>query len=151
MPKAIEFHFKSPEESSGYLLWQLTMLWQRKIKRELDEMDITHTQFVLLASIGWLLKSNEIVTQVEIARHSNTDRMMVSKVLRTLQQKGYIARQEHATDTRAKTITLTKSGGVILQKALKAVEQVDRDFFAVLKAQERPFNSGMQILIRKNE
>ncbi len=92
-------------------------------------MEITHTQFVLLATLAWLSKTNKPVTQIDIANHSNTDRMMVSKVLRTLQNKGYIGRQEHETDTRAKAISLTKQGQVILQKAITIVEQVDNDFF----------------------
>ncbi len=133
MNKSVEFNFEKPEESSGYLLWQLTMLWQRKMKRALDELDLTHTQFVLLAALGWLSKQNKIVTQVDIANHSNTDRMMVSKVLRTLQEKKLVIRQENKTDTRAKNISLTNNGHDKLQKALIIVSQVDNDFFFSLK------------------
>ena len=86
------------------------MKWQRQIKKALDPLDITHTQFVLLASLAWLAKTKPTVTQIDIAHHSNTDKMMVSKVLRTLQAKGLVSRQEHETDTRAKTITLTDEG-----------------------------------------
>jgi len=151
MPKSVEFDFEKPEESSGYLLWQLTMLWQRKMKRALDELDLTHTQFVLLAALGWLSKQNKTVTQVDIANHSNTDRMMVSKVLRTLQDKNFIARKEHETDTRAKSILLTKSGQDKLQKALKIVSQVDKDFFSPLEADEKTFNQSMQELVTRND
>ncbi len=150
MSTTIHFHFTNPDESSGYLLWQLTMLWQRKIKKELDPLDITHTQFVLLASLAWLAKTNEVVTQVDIANHSNTDRMMVSKVLRTLQDKKYITRQEHETDTRAKKIHLTKQGQFLLQKALITVEKVDLHFFSVLHAHTKSFNSNMKKLIIEN-
>jgi DNA-binding MarR family transcriptional regulator len=150
MSNAVKFHFQKAEESSGYLLWQVTMLWQRKIKKELDILKITHTQFVLLASLAWLAKSTEAVTQIDIANHSNTDRMMVSKVLRTLEIKGFIKRQEHTTDTRAKIITLTKSGQVILQKALQVVETVDDNFFGILHANTKKFNASMQTLIKRS-
>lgn len=70
--------------SPGYLLGQLTMLWQRKQKKVLDPLDLTQIQFVLLAALGWLSKSSNAVTQVDIANQSNADRMMVSKVLRML-------------------------------------------------------------------
>jgi len=56
MTKEIEFQFKSPNDSPGYLLGQVTMLWQRKQKRVLDPLDLTQTQFVLLAALGWLSK-----------------------------------------------------------------------------------------------
>lgn len=150
MPKEIEFHFKSPNDSPGYLLGQVTMLWQRKQKKVLDPLDLTQTQFALLAALGWLSKKNNAVTQVDIANQSNADRMMVSKVLRTLEEKGFITRQEHETDTRAKTIRLTSDGGVVLQKALIEIEKADVDFFAPLDSKLSAFNKNMVKLIEKN-
>ncbi len=150
MPKEIEFHFKSPNDSPGYLLGQLTMLWQRKQKKVLDPLDLTQTQFVLLAALGWLSKKNKTVTQVDIANQSNADRMMVSKVLRTLEEKGFITRQEHKTDTRAKIIRLTTNGEVVLQKAIIEVENADLSFFATLEAKLSSFNKNMVQLIDKN-
>ncbi|TFF37654.1 MarR family winged helix-turn-helix transcriptional regulator [Mucilaginibacter psychrotolerans] len=150
MPKEIDFHFKSPNDSPGYLLGQVTMLWQRKLKKVLDPLDLTQTQFVLLAALGWLSKKNNAVTQVDIANQSNADRMMVSKVLRTLEDKAFITRQEHETDTRAKTIRLTIDGGVVLQKALIEVENADLDFFASLDTEISLFNKNMTQLIDNN-
>ena len=150
MPKEIEFQFKSPHDSPGYLLGQVTMLWQRKQKKVLDPLDLTQTQFVLLAALGWLSKKSDAVTQVDIANQSNTDRMMVSKVLRTLEEKGFITRQEHETDTRAKTIRLTMSGELVLQKAIIEVESADLDFFATLDTKLPSFNRNMVQLIDSN-
>jgi DNA-binding MarR family transcriptional regulator len=151
MSNSIAFNFNKAEDSSGYLLWQVTTLWQRKIKRQLDTIDLTHTQFVLLASLAWLSKNQSIVTQIEIANHSKTDRMMVSKVLRTLQEKGFITRKEHETDTRAKIINLSEKGTLILQKALVLVEQVDIEFFSVLNLEASSFNKNMLALITENQ
>jgi len=151
MPEEINFHFKSPENSPGYLLGQLTMLWQRKQKKVLDPLDLTSTQFVLLAALGWLSKTNNAVTQVDIANQSNSDRMMVSKVLRTLEEKGFITRQEHETDTRAKTIRLTNNGAVVLQKAIVEIENADLDFFATLDTELPSFNKNMVQLIDGNK
>jgi DNA-binding MarR family transcriptional regulator len=151
MPKEIEFRFKSPNDSPGYLLGQLTMLWQRKQKKVLDPLDLTQTQFVLLAALGWLSKKNNAVTQVDIANQSNADRMMVSKVLRTLEEKGFITRQEHETDTRAKTIRLTSAGGLVLQKAIIEIENADLHFFGALDTKLPTFNKNMVQLIEKNK
>lgn len=150
MAKEIEFQFKTPNDSPGYLLGQLTMLWQRKLKKVLDPLDLTQTQFVLLAALGWLSKTNSEVTQIDIANQSNTDRMMVSKVLRTLQEKGFVTRQEHETDTRAKTIRLTPDGENVLQKGLVEVENADKVFFASLDTSLSLFNKSMVQLIDQN-
>lgn len=150
MPKEIEFRFKSPNDSPGYLLGQVMMLWQRKQKKVLDPLYLTQTQFVLLTALGWLSKKNKSVTQVDIANQSNADRMMVSKVLRTLEEKGFITRQEHKTDTRAKTIRLTTKGEIVLQEAIIAVENADLNFFATLDNKLLSFNKNMVQLIEKN-
>lgn len=151
MSKEIEFHFKSPNDSPGYLLGQVTMLWQRKQKRVLDPLDLTHTQFVLLAALAWLSKKNNSVTQVDIANQCNLDRMMVSKVLRTLETKRFITRQEHETDTRAKTIKLTSIGGTVLQKAIIEVENADLDFFSCLTTNLASFNNILLKLRDENK
>lgn len=150
MAKKIEFHFKNPEDSPGYLLGQLTMLWQRKLKRVLDPLDLTHTQFALLCALAWLSRESDQVTQVDIANQGNADRMMVSKVLRTMEEKKFITRQEHATDTRAKTIKLTPDGEKVLQKAILSVESADLDFFDTLGTEISTFNSNMAALIEEN-
>jgi DNA-binding MarR family transcriptional regulator len=151
MPKEIDFHFKSPNDSPGFLLGQVTMLWQRKLKKVLDPLDLTHTQFVLLAALGWLSKNNSSVTQVDIARQSNADRMMVSKVLRTLEEKDFITRQENEKDTRAKTIRLTTKGEKVLQKSILAVENADINFFATIETKLTSFNKNMVQLIDQNQ
>ena len=151
MQDKIEFKFKRPNDSPGYLLGQVTMLWQRKLKRALDPLNLTQTQFLLLAALGWLSKKNNAVTQVDIANQSNADRMMVSKVLRTLQDKKFISRQEHETDTRAKVIKLTNEGAKVLQKALTAVENADIEFFSVLANSLPSFNQNMVNLTEQNK
>lgn len=151
MPRKIEFKFKSPNESPGYLLANLNLLWQRKQKKILDPLDLTHTQFVLLASLAWLLREKEWVTQVDIANQGNADRMMVSKVLRTLEKKNFIQRQEHPRDTRAKIINLTEDGSIVLQKAMVEVENSDEKFFSVIGDEIDSFQNDMIELTEKNQ
>jgi len=151
MAKKIEFKFKAPNESPGYLRGQVTLLWQRKHKIVLDPLNLTQTQFVLLTALAWLSKQNENVTQVDIANQSNSDRMMVSKVLRTLEEKKFISRQEHETDTRAKVIKLTDEGAKVLQKALTAIENADIDFFSAIGNKLSSFNLTMLKLIEQNK
>ena len=147
MPKKIEFNFKSPNESPGYLLGQLTLLWQRKQKKVLDPLDLTQTQFALLCALAWLSNNSNNVTQIDIANQTNFDRMMVSKVLRTLEEKQFVTRQEHETDTRAKTVGLTEIGLKNIKQAIKTVEQFDKQFFGSLDNKTEDFNNKLTILL----
>lgn len=119
--------FEGPETSPGFLLWQVTTKWRRKIELALSSLGLTHPQFVLLASLGWLTRNGAEVTQVELARHCCTDKTMTSQVLRTLEKKGFIARERR--DERSKLPRLTPLGAQMIEKALPLVESVDNDFF----------------------
>lgn len=142
------FRVKAAEDSSGFLLWQVTTLWQRGIKKALDSIEITHPQFVLLASVLWLSQQKERVTQTELSQHSKIDPMTTSTIIRTLQRKGLIEREEHPTDTRAKTITLTENGIKITRQAVKIIEKFDINFFSSLGDKTHDFNFSLLALLQ---
>lgn len=141
------FSFDKPEESTGFLLWQVTNLWQREIKKALVPYDITHSQFVLMASIHWLSLEKKEVTQIILSVHTKIDPMTTSTVLRTLLQKNMVSRQEHQTDTRAKTVSLTEKGKKIIKDAVVTVEQFDHDFFSALEKKLTGFNQSLLELL----
>ncbi len=141
------FSVDKPEESSGFLLWQVTNLWQREIKKALEQFGITHSQFVLMASIHWLTLQKQEVTQVVLSNHTKIDPMTTSTVLRTLQQKGFVQRQEHQTDTRAKVVVLTENGIEVIKKAVIVVESFDTQFFSVLGEKNNELNSHLLTLL----
>ncbi|MBI1770688.1 MAG: MarR family transcriptional regulator [Bacteroidetes bacterium] len=144
------FQFDKAEDSSGFLLWQVTNLWQREIKKALEKHELTHSQFVLLASIHWLTLSEQNVTQILLSSHTKIDPMTTSTVLRTLQTKGLLKRQEHETDTRAKTVSLTEKGIKVINLAVKTVEQFDNKFFSPLGKQIKELNKKLNELLSGN-
>lgn len=143
-----DFAFKTDEESTGFLLWQVTNLWQREIKKALVTYDLTHSQFVLLASMLWFSQQRQEVTQILLSSHTKIDPMTTSTVLRTLQAKGLIQRQEHITDTRAKIVSFTEAGLKTAKLALKTVEKFDMDFFHPLGASGKDFNKKLLSLLQ---
>lgn len=86
----------------------------------------------MLASLGWLTRHHNDVTQVEHARHCSTDVNMTSQVLRSLEQKGYIERHRREGDERSKLPRLTEKGAKLVEQAIPLVEKVDDDFFSKL-------------------
>lgn len=122
--------FAVPEKSAGYLLWRVTHAWQRQVDEALLELDITHLQFVLLAGIGWLTRSGDLLTQVQLAEFCKIDVMQISQVVRKLETKALVKRSGHPTDTRAKVLTLTLAGEAILEQAVPQIERLDTAFFS---------------------
>lgn len=117
------------EESPGFLIWQTTMLWQRRAKRALEEYNISQTQLAIMAILLCFEAHKYDITQILIVKWSKLDKMTVSKALKALDTLGLVKRIEHATDTRAKSISLTDNGIDLVQKLIPIVENVEEEFF----------------------
>lgn len=137
MKSKSNFQVKKAEQSSGFLLWQITTLWQREIKSALDVINLSHSGFVILASLLWFKEQEVIVTQTTIIEHTKLDKMTVSKSLKTLEKNGFVMRSENEIDTRAKTITLTDTGIKLAIKSVKIVEDIDNAFFSKLDKEDK--------------
>ena len=136
------------EKSTGLLFMRVYNKWHSMIKKELKKMNLTHPQFVVLASLAYLSQDSNEVTQVMISKLSGIDVMTVSQILNLLEKYYFVKRKEHSRDTRAKAVTLNKKGEEILQKAIPLVEQIDEFFFGKLNNDEEEFK---HFLIRLNE
>lgn len=123
------FGFKIPEASPGFLLWQTTMTWQRLIKKALEPHDISHAQFVIMATLIWFELQKKSATQVLIVNWTKLDKMTVSKSVKKLVTSKLVNRIEHQTDTRAKNVSLTAKGRALIHQLIPLVEQVDAEFF----------------------
>jgi DNA-binding MarR family transcriptional regulator len=143
------FCVEKTEDSPGFLLWQVTNLWQRKVRKALEQYDLTHSQFVLLTCLHWLSIHNEEITQVVLSINSKIDAATTSAILRTLQKKGFIRRKEHSSDTRAKKIELTARGKELVKKAVITVEQTDKIFFSSLGSEISILNTLLNSLVEK--
>ena len=136
------------EKSTGLLFMRVYNKWHSMIKKELKKMNLTHPQFVVLASLAYLLQDSDEVTQVMISKLSGIDVMTVSQILSLLEKHDFVKRKEHSRDTRAKAVILNKKGEEILQKAVPLIEQIDEIFFKKLDTDEEQFK---HFLVRLNE
>ena len=118
-----------PEQSPGFLLWHVTLRWQRDIAAALAPLGLTHVQFVLLATTWWLNSHGENPNQLTLARQAGADVKMTSQVLRKLEAKGLIQRDVDTADTRAKRLGVTGRGAALAEQAIAAVEAADAKFF----------------------
>jgi DNA-binding MarR family transcriptional regulator len=127
--------FKTPEESPGYLLWRVSLLWRGFVEETLKPFDLTHPQFVVLAATAWLTRKGDYVSQIDISTSTELDPNTISQVLRGLETKGFIKRIQ-SLDERSKNPVLTDLGSKVLNKALPAVEKADLKFFELLTSKE---------------
>jgi DNA-binding MarR family transcriptional regulator len=145
------FSVQRAEDSPGFLLWQVTQMWQRALNRVLKPLGLTHVQFVLMASIAWLSRqaASKAISQRALATHARQDVMMTSVVLRSLEKKGYVVRNPSRTDSRALAIELTQAGLSLVQKAIAAVEAQDAAFFETLGQENAHFRKMLLLLAQQ--
>jgi DNA-binding MarR family transcriptional regulator len=125
--------YGAPERSPGFLLWRVTLSWQRRMRAALAPHDLTHVQFVLLASLWWLQEhGGRQPTQAQLADQAGTDLMMTSQVVRKLEGRGLLARDLDPDDSRARRLRLTTEGNDLLAGALAHVVEADQAYFATL-------------------
>jgi DNA-binding MarR family transcriptional regulator len=133
-----------PEESPGFLLWQLANAWQRQMRIVLSPLGLTYVQAMLLTALLRLEQREAVtgtpITQGDLARFCQADATMTSQVLRTLEAKGLLERSRGA-DARARLPRLTVAGRSLAERALPLAEAVDRDFFD-LPGQNRKLMAG---------
>lgn len=118
-----------PQDDIGYLIWQILKFWQRGKHRILDEFGITASQLEVMGAIYHLGKGDKEVTQIILSQETNIDPMTVSTILRNLQKKGLIDRTESKTDTRARSVEITKQGNELFVKAIARVKEQQDHLF----------------------
>jgi len=136
MTGGLDTSYPDASASPGLALWRVTNAWQRRIRAALAPHDLTHVQFVLLASLTWMDRSQP-VTQRDLAAFAGTDVMMTSQVIRALEAKGHITRNPHPTDGRAVTLAPTPAGIALANHANTDVEAADQSYFDALAPAER--------------
>jgi len=136
-----------PETSPGFLLWHVTLRWQRAVAAALGPLGLTHVQFVLLACTWWLNTHGEASpNQLAVARQAGTDVKMTSQVLSKLESKGLVERTVDPADTRAKLLRVTPAGAALAQRAIGVVDAVDSSFFEAVA--DRPALTAMLTELR---
>jgi DNA-binding MarR family transcriptional regulator len=99
------------------------------VDRALAPLDLTHAQYVLLASLLGLGNAGIRPTQRELADHTGLEPLYVSKLSRALESAGLLRRTPDPADSRAVRLDLTPRGEESTERAVVVVHTLmDRHF-----------------------
>ena len=144
-----ELAFEHAEELTGFQLWKVANLWQRKMKETLDPLGVTPVQFLLLNSIATLNNQQSgAITQNRLAEFADCDKMMVSKVLRTLEERKLVERRAHHSDTRSRSLFITNKGMELLRTSSPVLLKTESAFFEALGKKEKNLQKRFSKLLR---
>jgi len=97
----------------GYLIHDVSRLRRVMFDRELSPLDITRSQWWVLAFIS----RNNGLPQTQLANELEVGKVALGSLVDRLQSAGFVTREPDPSDRRVKRIFLTK-------KALKLVEDI---------------------------
>ena len=75
------------ENRLSILIWQISNLWQSKIRLLLKSSNITFNEYLILETLYKLQKHKENITQQDICKNSSIDRSVVSLKITSLEDK----------------------------------------------------------------
>lgn len=84
---------------------------------------------MLLATVGWLEHVGGPPSQQQVADQAGADRQMTSRVVRTLQDRGLIARRAHESNARSPRLTMTTQGRALTGRATQIARDLDAHLF----------------------
>ncbi|BES63652.1 hypothetical protein SANA_00910 [Gottschalkiaceae bacterium SANA] len=96
----------SEERSIGKWVSILYRQFQIYINRALDEYDINSSEYIFLINIS----KNQGVNQKMLSEELIIDQALTTRVMKSLEEKGYITRAKNSHDRRAYQIFLTEKG-----------------------------------------
>jgi len=120
------------ETIPGFLLWQVSKLWQRHLTLALLDLKLPSTQAVILANVLRFTEEGRPVTQAMLAEVAKVDRMTASQSLNSLELKRYVTRKASPGDRRANSVLLTTKGRRVALEAIKRFAATHSAFFSPL-------------------
>lgn len=106
-------------------------------KLENENYQITHTELDVLSSLKISGNEEYILSPTGLQQRLLFTGAAISKVLKKLEEKGYIVRVDNKFDKRSKLVQLTPKGKEIHDKVLKDVLNYEEKCFSLLSEEEK--------------
>lgn len=117
----------------------------RRSDLQFAKLGVTADQFVLLATLA----RGHALTQRELAARMPSDPSTVRAMLVLLEERGFVSRNTHPTDGRARTVALTESGLRKFRQVFKAGQTIRSQMVSSLTTAET--KSLVKLLRRVSE
>src|SRR5579863_4265788 len=136
------------EAIAGFLLWQVSKLWQHHLTTALQDLNLPPTQAVILANALRLSEEGLDVTQSLLSKATKVDRMTTSQTMRSLERKRLITRRSSKEDLRTNQVHLTKRGRKVAFATVARLAAAHQAFFLPLRGDKRQIVTYLQKLVR---
>ena len=130
----------------GFILNDVARLLRTAFDRRVKSLGLTRSQ-------GWVLNHlfrNDGVTQSELADILEVEKATLGRLLDRLEAKGWVRRESHADDRRAKRVFLTEEVEPALKAMRAAAADLRRGALAGLSAEDQTHFVDALLAIKTN-
>lgn len=117
----------------GFILNDVARLMRTTFDRRVKALGLTRSQWWVLNH----LFRNDGVTQSELADILEVEKATLGRLLDRMEQKGWVRREGHAGDRRAKRVFLTEEVEPAIKTMRSAAAEVRRDALSGLSASQQ--------------
>lgn len=150
--QAVQFDLSEAAENiPGFLLWQVSKLWQRHLNTALKDLKLSSTQAVILGNVVRSTQQGHAVTQIMLSQITKVDRVTASTAIRSLERKGLVSRTVPSANKRAYIVTPTKKGQEVAMEVLQQFMQAHQTFFRSIESNIDNFAANLQTLKQAND
>ena len=136
------------ENRLSILIWQISNLWQSKIKLSLRNSNLTFNEYLILETLYKLQQIQKSITQQDICKNSSVDRSVVSINIGKLENKNLIEKLQ-PKDNRSNDLILTNNGYLIVTTLIKSIEKQEDIIFGKLESEIFNFTNSLKLLLGK--
>lgn len=138
-------------ESPSFTLTQAYCTWKRITDRVLEAVGLTYIQYVFMGTLFELENHQDKATQNGLAKLTNSDVIMTSQILRTLQKRGLVLREPIEGDERMDYPMLSMAGKKLVQKATEIMQNYEKEYFASIEKDMEKFLMYLKVLTTVKE
>ncbi len=143
---------RETEGIAGFLLWQVSRLWQRRLALALRDLTLPVAHAVILANALRFSEEGRPATQAILSKAAKMDRTTTSLALQALERKKLVTRATPSRDLRAYEVALTAQGREKAFEVIRRFAAADKAFFKrIVKTENARIIDFLQRLIASND
>ena len=136
------------ESRLALLIWQISNLWQSKVRRKLKNSNISFNEYLILETIFKLQRNNSNITQQDICKSASIDRSVVSLRVSNLLKKNLLTKNK-PQDKRSDSLILTSEGHILMNNMMEKIKDLENEIFDKLGSEIFNFTNSLKLLLGK--
>ncbi len=129
-----------PHASLTYLLQKVAKRGLELLEAELDDLDLTTRQFLLLA----LVATGDDLSQQDVAARLGLDPTAVVKLVDQLEARGLVERARSTTDRRQHRLALTTTGNDVRREAVVRQQRAEKELTRAIGARRTELHALLE-------